>query len=269
VKKKYGLCLSGGGGRGAYQIGVAQALDELGIFDKIEVFAGTSIGAANMAVLISKGLQQAKDVWFNMPEDNMPRNNHSEEGKKSKRIDLNRGIYSMDRFSEILSQNIDFSRLKEKEAYVTVADCGDPGQSFFQIFKSSYQHYITKDPKAIYMPIHQLSEDVVLQSIIASCSIPILFPPVTVDSKKCYDGGVFDKVPLTPLIEAGCNEIIVVHLHRKRYTKPKNIPDSTKIHEIKRKNGYPGKVMKFDPEHTKNMYNWGYEDTMNYFNEKG
>jgi NTE family protein len=37
--------LSGGGARGAYQIGALKALQELGILDKATAFSGASIGA--------------------------------------------------------------------------------------------------------------------------------------------------------------------------------------------------------------------------------
>ena len=44
---KIGLVLSGGGGKGAYELGVWRALKELGISKYISVFSGTSIGAFN------------------------------------------------------------------------------------------------------------------------------------------------------------------------------------------------------------------------------
>ncbi len=46
------LVLSGGGSRGSYQIGVWQALEELGV--RFSMVFGTSIGAIN-AALIAQG----------------------------------------------------------------------------------------------------------------------------------------------------------------------------------------------------------------------
>ena len=42
---KIGLVLSGGGGKGAYELGVWKALKELNLNKYISVFSGTSIGA--------------------------------------------------------------------------------------------------------------------------------------------------------------------------------------------------------------------------------
>ena len=57
---KIGLVLSGGGAKGAYQIGVLRALDEAGI--KPAVIAGTSIGAFN-ATLALVPSEQREAVW--------------------------------------------------------------------------------------------------------------------------------------------------------------------------------------------------------------
>jgi len=55
---KVGLCFSGGGARGAYQIGAVKALVELGIFSHIQVFSGTSIGAVNACMVATKNIDQ-------------------------------------------------------------------------------------------------------------------------------------------------------------------------------------------------------------------
>jgi len=66
---KLGLCLSGGGARGAYQIGALMALKEAGIYDKIEMISGTSIGAANAALIACNSLETVKNIWFDIPDE--------------------------------------------------------------------------------------------------------------------------------------------------------------------------------------------------------
>ena len=46
------LVLGGGGGRGAYQIGVWKALREFGIEKNIKAVSGTSIGGINAAFFV-------------------------------------------------------------------------------------------------------------------------------------------------------------------------------------------------------------------------
>ena len=51
---KIGLVLSGGGGKGAYELGVWKALKELNLNKYISVFSGTSIGAFNAALFADR-----------------------------------------------------------------------------------------------------------------------------------------------------------------------------------------------------------------------
>lgn len=58
---KIGLVLSGGGARGAYQIGVWKALEKLNI--KCDIVTGTSIGTVNAALYNQQSLEVAEEMW--------------------------------------------------------------------------------------------------------------------------------------------------------------------------------------------------------------
>jgi len=63
---KVGLVLSGGGAKGAYQVGVVKALVEMGV--QVDAIAGASIGALNGAVLaaspsLEEGVRRLAEVW--------------------------------------------------------------------------------------------------------------------------------------------------------------------------------------------------------------
>ena len=59
-----GLVLGGGGARGAYQIGVLMALNELGY--KYNVVTGTSVGALNALLLGMNKFELLKEIWVNI-----------------------------------------------------------------------------------------------------------------------------------------------------------------------------------------------------------
>ena len=64
------LSLSGGAARGAYQIGVWQALYENGFQNNIKVATGSSVGAINAALIAQGDLPKALDLWTNsQPEE--------------------------------------------------------------------------------------------------------------------------------------------------------------------------------------------------------
>ena len=61
--EKLGLVLAGGGGKGAYEVGVWQALRELGLETSVAAVSGTSVGALNAALFAAGDLERARSVW--------------------------------------------------------------------------------------------------------------------------------------------------------------------------------------------------------------
>lgn len=55
--------------------------------------------------------------------------------------------------------------------------------------------------------------------LIATCALPILFPPVTINGEEYMDGGITDSVPVDYLIREGCDRIIVVLTQERQYRK--------------------------------------------------
>ena len=56
---EYGFVLCGGGGRGAYQVGVWKALVKSGIADRITGFSGASVWALNAALFATASAEEA------------------------------------------------------------------------------------------------------------------------------------------------------------------------------------------------------------------
>lgn len=64
---KTALVLGGGGSRGAYEIGVCKALEELEI--EIDMVFGTSVGAINGAMIAQGDLALAEKLWLELSTD--------------------------------------------------------------------------------------------------------------------------------------------------------------------------------------------------------
>jgi len=261
--KKLGLCLTGGGARGGYQIGAMKALDELGILSNIHAYAGTSIGSANACVVASRGIKAAEDVWLNLPQENIPKIKPS----KPKKPRIVTGRYSLEIFDKVMREAIDYEALKSKEVYITVSQGGPKDGGFMDLLKANFSHYVRKDSQVKYMPAHALDDETIHQCVMASCSIPLFFAPVDINDQHCFDGGMYDNIPVMPLIEAGCDEIIIVHLHkhRSRFFNPKKLAQDVCFHEIKHQGKELGPVLKFSLAHTNKLIELGYQETKAYF----
>ena len=61
--KGIGLVLSGGGGKGAYQVGVLKALAENGLLDDVTAISGASIGAVNAMLYAMEDIELMYKAW--------------------------------------------------------------------------------------------------------------------------------------------------------------------------------------------------------------
>lgn len=55
--------------------------------------------------------------------------------------------------------------------------------------------------------------------IVASCALPILFPPVKIGNHYYLDGGLTDSIPYKRAVRAGCDKNIVVLTRERNYVK--------------------------------------------------
>ena len=70
TEEKWGLCFAGGGGKGAYEIGVWRALEECTNI-KFSAVAGTSVGALNAILFATKTVDEAEEIWRGITPDKL------------------------------------------------------------------------------------------------------------------------------------------------------------------------------------------------------
>ncbi|MCK4551896.1 MAG: patatin-like phospholipase family protein [Tenericutes bacterium] len=256
---KLGLCFSGGGSRGAYQVGACMALKEAGLLDLVDAYSGTSIGSVNAALTASIPIETIRDIWFDMPKDIFETSEKLFKRLRSERTKLAaNGLYTINQLEMKLKTWLDIKTLKQKEVYVTISCSGAKGGGVMSLLKTSYKHYLRKDKQVIYTPIWKEAENDIYKLIIASCSIPVLFPPTIIDGKQYYDGGIYDNVPVKPLVKAGCGKIIVIHLDKLPHFYVKKYPDVS-FFALKPKHSL-GWYLNFTEDNAHLRYHQGYEE---------
>lgn len=57
---------------------------------------------------------------------------------------------------------------------------------------------------------YALVDDITIDMVLASASIPILFPAVRINGRTVWDGGVLNNTPLAPLVDLGADQIVTV-----------------------------------------------------------
>ncbi|MCA9939885.1 MAG: patatin-like phospholipase family protein [Anaerolineales bacterium] len=193
-QRKRALVLSGGGGRGAYHIGVLRFLQEHEWFP--DVVVGTSIGAVNGAAIASG--HDAHSLWALW---------RRLDTKQVQKANLNplAGNFLLDtaplRQTLLREGWVDFARINSAEARVHLrVTAMEVETGRLCVFGNS----------ADVFPSQVRQEPLTLDHIIASCSIPIVYPATTVHETLYWDGGTVANTPLSPAIDAGAEEIVVV-----------------------------------------------------------
>lgn len=191
-----GLVLEGGGMRATYTAGVLDAFLDRGItFDCVfGVSAGANAGSdyvagqreRNHRVFVDFATDRRYAGWRNLL--------------------LERSWFGM-RFlfktlpDELAPFDYEGFRSSPQALTVGVTDCrtGEP----------TYYRQHDHDPRWFVGTVHR-----------ASCSLPVLSPPVTVEGRPCCDGGVGDPIPLERSIAAGNQRNVVVLTRNAGYRMP-------------------------------------------------
>jgi NTE family protein len=175
MKMKTGLVLSGGGARGIAHLGILKALNELGV--KVDCISGTSAGAL-VGVLYAQGLNP--DKIFDLLKGISFLNSVRPAWRLT-------GFFNMDGIQELLKKNLKVETFRELPLPLTVAAT--------DIRKGKIQYF---------------SEGELIPAIVASCSIPAIFNPVSFNGNLYVDGGLVDNLPVKP-IRNQCDFIIGSH----------------------------------------------------------
>ncbi|AOR24807.1 patatin-like phospholipase family protein [Clostridium taeniosporum] len=261
---KIGLVLSGGGARGAYQIGVWKALKELRIDRYIEVVSGTSIGALNAILFCQGDIEKAIEAWLNISKEKVLPIDKKDLNIKGFLISL--GLKNMNLVKKCMPKMIDTGNLSREG----LTDIMNKYVDFKIIEECEKPCYVacteltTFQPK--YFKINRYNEENIKSILFASSALPMIYESEEFESIKYLDGGMADNVPVQPVYGENCDMIIVVHLSKDSHINKKLFPN-TRIIEIypsAMEEGVLDGILDFVPESAEKRMKLGYIDTINY-----
>jgi predicted acylesterase/phospholipase RssA len=70
--------------------------------------------------------------------------------------------------------------------------------------------YVTRETPLTRPPDYLVVDNITVDMVLASASIPLLFPTVEIDGRRLWDGGLLVNTPLAPVVALGADEIVTV-----------------------------------------------------------
>lgn len=244
-----GLVLSGGGGKGAYQIGVWKALRKLNY--KIDLVTGTSVGSLNALLITQNSYILAPHIWNKIDFSEV----FQDDVKKKQNIT---DMISMYGKNIIQNQGMSTDNLEKKLELLI---------NYEKFYNSKIDFglvtYNLSNLKPKLLTKKDIKEEQLKDYLIASCTCFPAFKLKEIDGDKYIDGGYYDILPINLAIDMGAKNIIAVDLKSigiRQKVKNKDV----NITYICPKN-YIGYTLIFDKDLNKCNMKYGYNDTMKTF----
>lgn len=204
--ERWALTLAGGGGKGAYEIGVWQALREIGLEKNLIAVSGSSSGALNAALISLNEFDKAKTIWSSiMPKQFLDINYDTIIGPLNTLVKrtLTAGLCSRDGLIDIIDKYLNLEQLAVARipAYVSISR-----------YSSDCIDCLSEKPQVEYISLSEVSPNDARQFLLASSAMPYIYPPEIIHGNVYRDGGLADNVPIYPMTSVGADNLIVVKL---------------------------------------------------------
>ncbi len=227
---KPALVLSGGGARGAYQVGVLKAIADLhakNAHNPFSIISGTSAGAVNAVALAASAnnfrlaVKKVEKIWSSL---------HVDQVYKAGGWDLlsglgrllgslfNQGIgrtrplslLNNDPLRELLNQSIQFRNIQKRidKGYLDAVGVSATGYSsgesvtFFQGLPAMEKW---RNGRSVGVPT-----SLNVSHILGSSAIPALLPAEQISREYFGDGALRQLAPISPVIRMGADRVLVI-----------------------------------------------------------
>lgn len=244
------IVLSGGGAKGAYELGVWKALKELNI--TYDIVTGTSVGALNGAFMVQNDYLKALSMWQNINFDTVFQTDFSGNLNTFDGIKELIAIYG----KGILNGGMDVHNLEKTiDRYINL-------DKFYQ---SNIEYGLVTVNLSNLTPItltkREIPRDKLKDYLMASATCFPAFKTKKINGDNYIDGGYYDNMPIDLAISMGATEVIAVDIGGKGIFPKKKKHYSVPVTYIKPRNDI-GSFLVFDKNLATRNIALGFNDTM-------
>jgi NTE family protein len=237
--RRAGLILTGGGARAAYQVGVLKALAHIHPRPDwpFPIIVGTSAGAVSASILAGnvarwhESVSEIEKVWANFRVHQVFRSDPAAMLKAGARwlgsvmtggaMGPPKSLLDNSPLRELLSKVTNFDSVREGVARGELRALALCATSYFTARSVSFFEAATTVSEWSRAQRHGERVPLSLDYLMASLSIPFLFPPTSLHGEFFGDGAMRQTAPLSPAIHLGADRLLVIGV---RPTKLDEIP---------------------------------------------
>ena len=226
--RRAGLILTGGGARAAYQVGVLKALSHIHPRPDwpFPIIVGTSAGAVSASILAGnvvrwhESVLEIEKVWANFRVHHVFRSDAVAMLKAGARwlgslltggaVGPPRSLLDNLPLRELLSRVTNFEAIRENVARGDLRALALCSTSYFTARSVSFFEAATTVSEWSRAQRHGERVPLSLDYLMASLSIPFLFPPTCLHGEFFGDGAMRQTAPLSPAIHLGADRLLVI-----------------------------------------------------------
>jgi NTE family protein len=230
TRQTIGLILSGGGARGAYQVGVLRAI--AGMLPQRQhnpfgIICGTSAGAINAASLASnadrfdRAVSLLARTWGNLHIAQVYRADLGSavrsllRGVMALMLAGRRGrqpvsLLDCTPLADLLGRTIDFPRIRSTIAAGYLSALCITASSYTS--GDSINFFQSNGSRAPWRRARRVgcSSEIGLGHVLASCALPLFFPAVRIEDEHFGDGSMQQLAPISAAIHLGAQRVLVI-----------------------------------------------------------
>jgi NTE family protein len=226
--RRAGLILTGGGARAAYQVGVLKALSHIHPRPHwpFPIIVGTSAGAVSASILAGnvarwhESISEIEKVWANFHVHHVFRSDAAAMLKAGARwlgslmtggaMGPPKSLLDNAPLRELLSRVTNFDAVREGVARGELRALALCATSYYTARSVSFFEAETTVSEWSRAQRHGERVPLSLDYLMASLSIPFLFPPTCLHGEFFGDGAMRQTAPLSPAIHLGADRLLVI-----------------------------------------------------------
>ncbi len=236
------LALTGGGARGAYQVGVLAGIaDRVGDDLSFPIVTGVSAGGINAAALaahrgpLGETVRELADAWLRLSVERVFRSNFLALTGSFARWGLKlgtagrapfeiRGLLDTRPLQAYLQETIDFTGLDENIARGRLRALALSTTGYSTGCTVTFVH--GAPGTASWSRMRRMSQHakIGIEHVMASAALPLLFPAIRIGEEYFGDGSIRHAAPLAPAIHLGAERILAVSVRYRLTPEERAVP---------------------------------------------